>query len=856
MDPFQGVRSFPDDCLPPECNYESRDSLAKAINAWAAPRGYAFVTGRSTREKTGRLTVTFTCDRFRRPPNTSREGTRKTCTRSTSCQFSILAKQSVDGTWAVRHRRGQHFAVHNHEPSQHRSAHPVHRALSGTDKSTIKNLTNAGVAPRDIRTYLRQSSNSVATQQDIYNYIAECRRDIRQGQSSIHALVNQLDDQDFWSRTRVDTEGRVTAIFFAHVNSLAYLQAYPDLLILDCTYKTNKYGMPLLNIIGVDACQHSFCIAFAFLSGETEPDYLWALGRLKSLYEVGNTRLPSVILTDRDRACMNAAASLFPSTISLLCRWHANKAVLSHCQSAFVRGSPGSEEHQQGVVSWNEFFSHWHLIMASPDEENFNQRVQEFEKQYLPQHVEEVSYIKNWLDLYKEKLVKAWVDQHPHFGNVVTSRVEGIHAMLKTHLQTSKSDLFEAWQAIKNAVYNQLAELRANQAIEQIQTPLELSKSLYGAVFGWISREALRMVEEQRKRLSKGNLPPCTSSFTRSQGLPCAHVLKDLQERNQALRLEDFHAHWHLHRDDTYQFLLEPCHRHDRISTRPPSSTRREPSTFEAVEAAAKPRAPSTCSRCHQLGHTMASKACPLRHKELLESAASIQRPADHGVTGQTAALRALASNTSTSQRPAVREMADQTAAAQESAACIVVDQSVAVHTAAGQTVVVQAVAEHTYADQTVAVQAAVVQTASAAIMTAPELRYNDPQAIYQRYVAAREAWYRAQPRGSIRTNQQYRTAMSLPQRYDKASYKWCLDYKQMGQRCITSTGIRDWTKEEMIAYLDWSKVEDDRVEAQVAAEMAGNPFSSRRGMGEIWDAAARDVDEQQALWEARNIEE
>ena len=57
-------------------------------------------------------------------------------------------------------------------------------------------------------------------------------------------------------------------------NSLDYLRAYPELLLLDCTYKTNKYGMPLLDMIGVDAAQRSFCIAFAFLSGETEEDYV------------------------------------------------------------------------------------------------------------------------------------------------------------------------------------------------------------------------------------------------------------------------------------------------------------------------------------------------------------------------------------------------------------------------------------------------------------------------------------------------------------------------------------------------------------------------------------------------------
>lgn len=94
--------------------------------------------------------------------------------------------------------------------------------------------------------------------------------------------------------------------------------------------------MPLLDIIGVDACRRSFCIAFAFLSNETEQDYLWALERLRSLYEACNSRLPSVILTDRCLACMNAASACFPGAASLLCLWHANKAVLRYCQPSFV----------------------------------------------------------------------------------------------------------------------------------------------------------------------------------------------------------------------------------------------------------------------------------------------------------------------------------------------------------------------------------------------------------------------------------------------------------------------------------------------------------------------------------------
>ena len=65
-----------------------------------------------------------------------------------------------------------------------------------------------------------------------------------------------------------------------------------------------------------------------------------------------------------------------------------------------------------------------------------------------------------------------------------------------------------------------------------------------------------------------------------------------------------------------------------------------------------------------------------------------------------------------------------------------------------------------------------------------------------------------------------------------------------MGKHCRTSTGFRDWTKEEMMAYLDWDNSENDRVDAQVAAKMESNHFSSRRGMGEVWRAAERDLKE------------
>jgi hypothetical protein len=69
----------------------------------------------------------------------------------------------------------------------------------------------------------------------------------------------------------------------------------------------------------------------------------------------------------------------------------------------------------------------------------------------------------------------------------------------------------------------------------------------------------------------------------------------------------------------------------------------------------------------------------------------------------------------------------------------------------------------------------------------------------------------------------------------------------------------RDWTNEEKMAYLDWSKAEEDRVEAQLATEMAAERAAERagnrlprRGMHEIWEAAIEDEEAQRAFYSGR----
>jgi hypothetical protein len=52
-----------------------------------------------------------------------------------------------------------------------------------------------------------------------------------------------------------------------------------------------------------------------------------------------------------------------------------------------------------------------------------------------------------------------------------------------------------------------------------------------------------------------------------------------------------------------------------------------------------------------------------------------------------------------------------------------------------------------------------------------------------------------------------------------------------------------------MMAYLDWSKAEDDRIEAQVLEELGPNPMSGgRRGVKDIWKTIEEDTRAQETL--------
>lgn len=325
--------------------------------------------------------------------------------------------------------------------------------------------------------------------------------------------------------------------------------------------------------------------------------------------------------------------------------------------------------------------------------------------------------------------------------------------------------------------------MKSNQAKQQIRTPIELGGPLYDAVRGWVSHEALRKVELQRKLIARKDPPPsttCSGSFTKSQGLPCVHRLVTLIKQDNVLQLGDFHCHWHLIRKDTPRLLLEPRRRVvDALaitSTLPMSSVRREFSGFELVEARTIRRTLPLCSKCHVLGHAKTSKECPLRYVEL--RALQTATPEGSSVSVQETPISSQAhsppATTSQHEEQGLSELSDR-------APCESVSefQHPTMQPAARSEPFLQAEIPHDPPPNHLSAE--IVQEPPTLPVdrvspppdptSARSLRYDDPRAIYERYVKDRESWYKAQRPGTYVNNRMYRQARGLPLGFKKESY-------------------------------------------------------------------------------------
>ncbi|CAG8485321.1 3798_t:CDS:2 [Racocetra persica] len=278
-------------------------------------------------------------------------------------------------------------------------------------------MSTADVHLREILSTLRQDDlGKLAILKTIYNARDKICCDNFQSCTPIQALLDKLVEGNFEHDYQCDQNDNLTHLFFAYSKSIALTKTYNSVLLIDCTYKTNKFKMPLLHV---------------------------ALNHVAHIFE--NVPKSKVIVTDCELALMHAVHTVFPESQNVLCVWHIEKNVLTSCK-----------HHFQINDEWIEFMECWSNLIKSQTEADFDnqqrpseikdvlqQRWKEYSQQFstLSAH-QRSAIISKMPDLFQESTT---VVQNPQ---VRQTREYPVGA--RNHAQSSTERDLSAFELVKS----------------------------------------------------------------------------------------------------------------------------------------------------------------------------------------------------------------------------------------------------------------------------------------------------------------------------------------------------------------------------------------------------------------------
>jgi MULE transposase domain len=140
-------------------------------------------------------------------------------------------------------------------------------------------MARSGVKISQILTHLKLNSHNIlSTTREIANETVAARKELLDGIPPIQALYDmfQRPKRGYTFDIKLGPGGNVKSLFFSKENVIAMCHCFRYVFLMDCTYKTNCFGMPLMNIVGIASTFKTFNAGFAFLSAEKESDYRWA----------------------------------------------------------------------------------------------------------------------------------------------------------------------------------------------------------------------------------------------------------------------------------------------------------------------------------------------------------------------------------------------------------------------------------------------------------------------------------------------------------------------------------------------------------------------------------------------------
>ena len=322
--------------------------------------------------------------------------------------------------------------------------------------------------------------------------------------------------------------------------------------MVDGTYRVNRHGFPLYTLMVKDGNGHGQAVGQALLVNEKKD----ALEHFfTEHHRIAGSKSPETVIVDKDFNEIHVIKKIWPEASVLLCRFHALKAFRTTLQQMEV------PSHQKEAVK--PLLQR--LVYAKTQSEYDN--VRNGLASVAPQIFMEY-FNKNWdscQEMWAFHATKNLVQYNTYTNNFLESRHNKLKATLKPSMSVPdclkeivkfqlSQDVDNLGAAMRNSlkrhyfvgeceeekqnIRNLLTPLAASNVIKQLELAKKISTSCTAALDGDVA--VVNVCGESYHITDFPERPSCQCSFSKSQQLPCLHIMVAALNFDQPIFREDW----------------------------------------------------------------------------------------------------------------------------------------------------------------------------------------------------------------------------------------------------------------------------------------------------------------------------
>ena len=322
-------------------------------------------------------------------------------------------------------------------------------------------------------------------------------------------------------------DNTVVGIFFQDPQMMSAFDRFPEVVLMDATYKTNNQDMPLYTMLCIDGNGESQVAASFLVQKEDEA----SIRKMIQLFKKANSKWSSikVVMTDKDMMERAIIKSEIPQAALQICLFH----VLRTFGREITADKMGITSGEKSTV-----LSHIQEITYSRNEDEYLTKYRSL-CDVMPDRVKDY-YNSNWHGIRDE-----WVEGLKYLtmnlGTRTNNRIESFFSHLKKSIvmRGSLKEFFERYMVCLTTLRTERSHRLLNGLHKQPTKPVTDEELQYRSL---LTPYAFDMVKQQLLASTKVEVlssstvnsssgvrdvsnTECECQFANTMGLPCKHIL-------------------------------------------------------------------------------------------------------------------------------------------------------------------------------------------------------------------------------------------------------------------------------------------------------------------------------------------